>query len=193
MATILEISTRFLQDSSAVPSPHIPNTIPYVSLYYDVPTRPSYHRSSFTRRPRYNRTPTINRYEYEITNELSNELLGSIFDSSYSFFRRDNLPDTYASLSRFLYNDISNNINIPTPLQMFNATETYVFSNRTNDDDDDEPVSPNPTCPISLEPIQDGETVCCIKHCNHVFKQIELIKWFSRNSHCPVCRHNICT
>jgi hypothetical protein len=72
---------------------------------------------------------------------------------------------------------------IPTPFQVFQATDTFVYSNT---------VLNNHVCPISLEAFREGEIICRIKHCDHIFKQLEIIKWFSRNSLCPVCRHDIC-
>jgi len=82
--------------------------------------------------------------------------------------------------------DLSSNPipSIPTPLQVFEATQTYIHYS--------EPNSVVQVCPISLEPFQNGDTICIISHCNHRFKQYELIRWFSRNSQCPVCRHDIC-
>lgn len=73
---------------------------------------------------------------------------------------------------------------IPTPLQMFQQTEVFTYSENNGLN--------NPICPISLEPFQEGELIYRIKHCNHNFKQIELIRWFSCNSQCPVCRYDIC-
>ena len=78
----------------------------------------------------------------------------------------------------------TNRDTIPTPIQVFQATETFVYSNAI--------VMNNPVCPISLDAFREGDIICRIKHCNHAFKQLEIIKWFSRKSLCPVCRHDIC-
>jgi hypothetical protein len=46
-------------------------------------------------------------------------------------------------------------------------------------------------CPITLEPFIDGETVRRINGCGHVFRDAALLRWFQRNSNCPVCRRNL--
>jgi hypothetical protein len=46
-------------------------------------------------------------------------------------------------------------------------------------------------CPISLEDFVVGDELCEIRSCHHVFKWTNLQSWFSRNSHCPVCRFDI--
>ena len=46
-------------------------------------------------------------------------------------------------------------------------------------------------CPICLEDFEIGEPVCKIIACGHFFKRQSLLNWFSRNSHCPVCRGNV--
>ncbi len=47
------------------------------------------------------------------------------------------------------------------------------------------------SCPISLDDFQEGEMVCRIRHCGHIFKRDNLMQWFSTHTCCPVCRHNI--
>ena len=46
-------------------------------------------------------------------------------------------------------------------------------------------------CPICLEDFEIGEPVCKIIACGHFFKRQPLLNWFSRNSHCPVCRGDV--
>ena len=46
-------------------------------------------------------------------------------------------------------------------------------------------------CPITLEDFVDGEQVCRISHCGHIFKRANLLRWFDTNTCCPVCRHNL--
>ena len=71
---------------------------------------------------------------------------------------------------------------VPTIQQFATATEPLQYiSGQT----------PNTTCPITLEEFRDQEMVCRIKHCGHVFKVGALQNWFSRNSHCPICRYDI--
>lgn len=71
----------------------------------------------------------------------------------------------------------------PTREQILEATEIIFFDeNATNN---------NTNCPITLEPFINGEPVCQIKHCSHLFKQSALNDWFRRNVRCPVCRYDI--
>ena len=44
------------------------------------------------------------------------------------------------------------------------------------------------TCPITLEPIAEGEPVMKINQCGHVFKEAALRRWFEGHSQCPLCR-----
>lgn len=47
-------------------------------------------------------------------------------------------------------------------------------------------------CPISLLPFTEGEQVCKIRHCGHIFKEESLNNWLSNYStRCPVCRYDI--
>jgi hypothetical protein len=46
-------------------------------------------------------------------------------------------------------------------------------------------------CPITHEEFQDGETVCQIRHCSHIFKRPALMRWFDTHTTCPVCRHEL--
>lgn len=70
-----------------------------------------------------------------------------------------------------------------TQAQIDAATETVRYS---------EPdVNQVQSCPISLDEFQEGEMVCRIRHCGHIFKRDNLMQWFSTHTCCPVCRHNI--
>ena len=73
----------------------------------------------------------------------------------------------------------------PTIAQIFEGTDRYNYTpDRMRD------ISTT-RCPISLEDFQLGDELCEIKHCHHIFKWRSLQSWFSRNSHCPVCRYDI--
>ena len=75
---------------------------------------------------------------------------------------------------------------IPTIQQFTNATEMCTYTHESLG-------IISRTCPITLEEFQEHEQVHKIKHCGHFFKTIPLQNWFSRNSHCPVCRYDIRT
>jgi len=72
----------------------------------------------------------------------------------------------------------------PTALQIASATTSFIYDLSNN------PVSAQ-VCPISLEEFSDGEQLTRIRHCGHVFKTVELNRWFTRNAHCPSCRFDI--
>jgi hypothetical protein len=50
---------------------------------------------------------------------------------------------------------------------------------------------PHTVCPISLEEFVEGEQVCRIMHCGHIFREPAIRNWFRQNVRCPVCRHDI--
>ena len=47
------------------------------------------------------------------------------------------------------------------------------------------------TCPITLEEFREGDELCQIIHCSHIFRKPQLMNWFQRNVKCPVCRYDI--
>jgi len=65
--------------------------------------------------------------------------------------------------------------------QINNAIETINYSDTLNES----------RCPITLDDFIIGESIYKIRHCSHIFKKPGLMDWFSRNSHCPVCRYNL--
>ena len=75
---------------------------------------------------------------------------------------------------------------IPTIQQFTDGTEMCTYTHETLG-------AISRTCPITLEEFHEHEQVHKIKHCGHFFKTIPLQNWFSRNSHCPVCRYDIRT
>lgn len=73
----------------------------------------------------------------------------------------------------------------PNVSQVIAGTERFRYGSDTIDRVNDT------RCPISLEDFTIGEELCEIRHCGHIFKWSALRSWFSRNSHCPVCRYDI--
>jgi len=49
----------------------------------------------------------------------------------------------------------------------------------------------NDRCPILHEIFQETQEVRQIIPCGHIFSNTELLRWFERNLHCPVCRYNL--
>jgi Ring finger domain len=74
-------------------------------------------------------------------------------------------------------------VNIPTMQQIEAATTNYEYSNENAEN--------NTNCPITLDEFQEGEQVCRIRHCGHIFRRSSIQNWFQRNTHCPVCRYDI--
>jgi hypothetical protein len=69
-----------------------------------------------------------------------------------------------------------------TPAQIIQYTRIVPY---------DSAIHNSPLCPICLDEFADGQQVCQIIHCGHIFKRSELLLWFQRNVHCPVCRHDL--
>jgi hypothetical protein len=87
------------------------------------------------------------------------------------------------TIQPLLLSDIGTS-SIPTPEQIAAATEHFTYSATET------PLTTN-TCPITLEEFQEGDNLCRIKHCGHIFKNTSLQRWFRRNCRCPSCRHDI--
>jgi len=99
-----------------------------------------------------------------------------------------NLPSQENSLNdviNLLFNYISPNSLIPTAEEISQSTRIIRYSEIEN------PI--NDRCAISHELFEENDMVTQIVFCNHIFRSEEINTWFQRNSHCPVCRHNIIT
>ena len=84
-------------------------------------------------------------------------------------------PITTSSPSPLINNRVSQQ-------QIRLATTSTIYSSALGDD---------LICPISMDAIGDGDSVIQIRECGHRFKTEPLLNWFTRNSHCPVCRYDI--
>ena len=93
-------------------------------------------------------------------------------------FPRDNLQ-------RFINTTLhSGNPDRPASIeQLLNTTTSYLWQENVNTN--------QIICPISRLPFDNTTYVCKINHCGHIFTHVHLLKWFSKNSTCPVCRFNI--
>lgn len=83
-----------------------------------------------------------------------------------------------------LFSTTNNTNTSPTAFQIASATTTFTYDLSNN-------ALTAQVCPISLEEFRDGEQLTRIHHCGHVFKTVELSRWFTRNAHCPSCRFDI--
>ena len=79
------------------------------------------------------------------------------------------------------FNDLQDVIVRPTNQQIQTATQVIQYDISMEQQN----------CPISLEPFEQDESICIIKHCRHIFKRACLMYWFERNVRCPVCRYDI--
>jgi len=82
-----------------------------------------------------------------------------------------------------IFQNLQNVIIRPITTQILYATEIIVF--------DESMSNNNTTCPITLDPFENGEEICRIKHCSHLFKRRALHDWFRQNVRCPICRFDI--
>jgi len=69
----------------------------------------------------------------------------------------------------------------PTSEQVILATEIITWS---------ADISQN-SCPITLENFTEGQSICRIRFCEHMFQTVGLMRWFESHVRCPVCRYDI--
>ena len=100
-----------------------------------------------------------------------------------NYIRNRSAPRISPNLTNYLQNFFEPIEIFPTQTQIENATRIVLYRDI---------VTPtNQSCPISLEPFHDEDTVSVIRFCGHTFHRNELIQWFRSNSRCPVCRYDI--
>lgn len=101
-----------------------------------------------------------------------------------------NRTDTFRNIPRFQWTQQTPLYSTPqnTPLtqqEIRTLTTTLTYNNTTSSE------LTETRCPISLDNFQEGDILCKINACNHVFKKDNLLNWFRRNSKCPICRFNL--
>jgi hypothetical protein len=69
-----------------------------------------------------------------------------------------------------------------TPAQIIDATQIVTYTSGSFNETQ---------CPISLEEFVDNERICQIRHCRHVFRRPNLLRWFETHVGCPVCRYDL--
>ena len=100
-----------------------------------------------------------------------------------TYIRNRVAPRISPNLTNYLQNFFDPIEIFPTQTQIENATRVVLYRDI---------ITPtNQSCPISLEPFHDEDTVSVIRFCGHTFHRNELIQWFRSNSRCPVCRYDI--
>ena len=68
-----------------------------------------------------------------------------------------------------------------TQRQILENTRLFVYSTETS-------RLTQTTCPISHLEFENGDILCEIKHCHHVFRYGEIMRWLGIDRTCPVCR-----
>jgi hypothetical protein len=125
------------------------------------------------------------RYQYNHFPQNNN----SIPNQRYAFYARPFSDAIYTNIINETVNNVLPGLfgDVPVNLteeQINNATETFNY--RAGE-------YTHTTCPISLDEFQEGERICRINHCGHMFRDAAIKNWFRRNVRCPVCRHDIRT
>jgi len=82
-----------------------------------------------------------------------------------------------------LFNQTRPRILSQTQINQYTTTFTY-------SDQSQEHVNET-RCPISLENFQNGDSLCQIIGCGHVFLRTNLMNWFRRSHQCPICRYDL--
>lgn len=134
-------------------------------------------------------------YNYQDTMRMYNENMASSnrilnFMMNHGNTRRNpfrnTIPHTFEiqefTLPFFRSSDDTRNTR-PSMEQIVNTTRIFSY------DPSEELITTR--CPISFEDFNEGDILCEIIRCHHVFKYNHLYNWFSSNSRCPVCRHDI--
>jgi hypothetical protein len=112
---------------------------------------------------------------------LLNISIPELYNNSFILDYQDTLSTE--QITELLQTFLNPIIISPTQSEINNATSLIRF------DEIENPL--NNSCPISLEPFQQEETITIIKYCGHLFKTNEIQHWFTTNVRCPVCRYDI--
>jgi hypothetical protein len=123
-------------------------------------------------------------YDEEISRlvEMNREIMRSLLQpATYEFTIP--LSSLESALGTSLDTSLESVIVRPTEEQLVAASRRATFRDITR--------PKNTSCPISLEPFQDGDEVVMIRHCGHIFSPVEFDTWFQSNCRCPVCRYDV--
>jgi len=132
----------------------------------ETPSNTSLNTSVPTQVPLYNTTRRVFPIRTPQSNQLSEMLNQSIVD---------------------VLNNLTPVVVRPTELQIEHATETMLFSELPSD------IEKVYSCPVSHELFNDNSEITRICHCGHYFGKEAIMRWFSMNVRCPICRYDIRT
>jgi len=114
----------------------------------------------------------------------SNPLTSNPFTSN-PFTSNVYTPQRQTSNNRNLYSAIYNTRN----QSRLSAVEISYSTYTTNYSDIQNPM--NSSCPITFQQFDSSQNVMVINHCRHIFNERSLRSWFTYNTRCPLCRHNL--
>ncbi len=140
-----------------------------------------------TTRPTHNTRRNTHRPQQAYNNIWNNNFQNT--DNQWNGFRNSN--NRWHDELQNVLNTYLNQTNEPerhlTTNEITNNTRTFTFTEATTDELRDT------QCAISLEAFVEGDVLCEINSCRHVFRRDNLLRWLRRSNCCPVCRHNILT
>lgn len=87
--------------------------------------------------------------------------------------------------NRNLYNAVYNTRNQTRLSNGEIAYSTYT----SNYNEIENPI--NSSCPITFQQFDSSQNVMVINQCRHIFNERALRNWFTYNTRCPLCRHNL--
>ena len=122
---------------------------------------PPHRRNTFRFRPARNRS-TIPLRSSPVSNTLSQLENNLMYQTTAAYIinilrRGEN--------NQLLFNEFEDVEVIPTPTQIAHATQIIEYDSSVN--------YANSSCPITLDYFEDGELICMIRHCKHIFKNVK--------------------
>lgn len=119
----------------------------------------------------------------EIRNDRNTQYRNANTQQRSRFQNYRNEPFNYWAFQTPLFSTLQNRQ--LTQQEINSMTTTITFNDETRNE-----ISET-RCPISLDNFQNGDSLCRINGCNHIFKKDNLLNWFRRNSKCPICRFDL--
>ena len=71
----------------------------------------------------------------------------------------------------------------PSVAQIYHATEVINYSDNSGNH--------QTHCPIDLNPFTENDSILRIRHCQHIFRELNLRNHFRYSPRCPICRYDI--
>lgn len=141
-----------------------------------------------------------NMLQYQQIMNSYNIVVREVLQNIYSTPASNNNRELEEDISQVLYADIfrilfRNSLNTTQTTAQENVSninnlENYYteFTYYPTRDTSGVIVDENTTCPISMEEFREGDQLCRLNRCQHIFKREPLRRWLRNHSTCPVCR-----